>query len=225
MMYQINPLTIRPDCGLVRAFSAFGVAQIADSMGRYGAMRPEIRPLSRGIKLCGPALTVQTFRCDNLLLHAALEMARAGDVLVCDAGGVPGGGWGGLMTFMALKKGLGGIVTDGAVRDSAELIESGFPVYSAFVSPLGTFKESPGSVNIPISCGGVAVSPGDIIVGDDDGVAVIPLSRAEEVLEKCRATLQKERDILAGIEAGKSLFSLFGLDKKLAALGLEVPHE
>lgn len=224
-MYQLNPLSLRPDPALLKAFSAFGVAQIADSMGRYGAMRPEIRPLACGTRLCGPALTVQTFRCDNLMLHAALEMAQAGDVLVCDAGAAPGGGWGGLMTAMAQKKGLGGIVTDGAVRDSAELFQSGFPVYSALISPLGTFKESPGSVNVPISCGGVVVRPGDIIVGDDDGIAVVPLSRAVEILEKCRATLKKEQEILAGIQSGKSLFSLLDLREKLAALGLEVPHD
>ena len=222
-MYQINRLKDRPPAALLAAFAPYGVAQIADSMGRYGAMKPYIRPLSLGKHLCGPALTVQTFRCDNLMLHVGLELAQAGDVLVCDAGEVEnGGGWGGMMTAMAVKKGLAGIVTDGAVRDSDELIASPFAVYCKSISPLGTFKESPGSVNTPISCGGVVVNPGDIIVGDDDGVVVIPLAQAERVLALCQKTLAKEQSILHAIDEGKSLFSLLGLEKKLEALGLEV---
>jgi 4-hydroxy-4-methyl-2-oxoglutarate aldolase len=109
------------------------------------------------------------------------------------------------------------------VRDSAELIEKGLPVYCKSVSALGGFKDNAGSVGIPISCGGVVVCPGDIIIGDDDGVAVIPLIRAEEVLAACRGTAAKEAAILEGMAEGKTLFRLLGLPKQLEVLGLRLP--
>lgn len=210
---------------LVRAFSAFGAALIADAMGRYGAMTG-IVPLCRGRRLAGPALTVRTYRSDNLMLHAGLEMAEAGDILVTDAGGIPNAGlWGGLMTEMALRKSVGGLVIDGAVRDSQELIASGFPVYSRSVSPLGGFKSQGGAVNVPISCGSVPVFPGDIVVGDEDGVVVIPLRDAETVLEKCRRQQRMEEDISQKIKEGAHLFDLFHLGESLEKLGLSLPGE
>lgn len=225
-MYTINRLKARPPKELVKELSEFGVALIADSMGRYGAMKPYIRPVARGMKLAGPAFTVQTYRSDNLMLHAALELAEEGDVLVVDAGEVTNAGlWGGLMTTMALKKKLGGIITDGAIRDSQEIIESGFPVFSKSISPLGGFKEAPGSVNISISCGGVAVNPGDIVIGDDDGVVVIPMDKAAEVLELCKTTAAKEAAIIKGMNEGKTLFELFNLNKKLEILNMKLPIE
>lgn len=220
-MYKINPLLNRPSPSLVAELAAFGVAIIADAMGRYGAMKPYIKPIHRGARLAGPALTVQTFRADNLMLHMALELAQAGDVLVVDAGEVENAGlWGGLMNTMAVKKNLGGLVTDGAVRDSEELIEMVLPVFSKSISPLGGYKDAPGSVNIPISCGGIVVRPGDIIVGDDDGVAVIPLDSAEEVLGLCRRTFAKEAHFREEMEKGTTLFQLLGLSEQLEKLGL-----
>ena len=223
-MYEINDLTKRPPDRLVQELSRFGVAVIADSMGRYGAMKPYIRPIVRGLRLAGPAFTVQTYRSDNLMLHVALEMASPGDILVTDCGEVENSGlWGGLMTTMALIREIGGLVIDGAIRDSAELIEKNFPVFSKSISPLGGFKENPGSVNIPISCGGLCVCPGDIVIGDDDGVAVVPLEKAEEILAACKATLEKERQIEKAMSEGESLFNLLKLDGKLENLGLKIP--
>lgn len=223
-MYTVNKIDKRPDHKIIECLSHFGVAMIADSMGRYGAMKPYIRPLKRGMRIAGPALTVQTYRSDNLMLHIGLDMAEEGDVLVVDAGEVENAGlWGGLMTKMALIKGLNGLVTDGAIRDSQEIIESGFPVFSKSISPLGGFKESPGSVNVPVSCGGTVVNPGDIIIADDDGVAVIPLEKAEYVLEQCKKTEAKEAEISAGMAAGKSLFELLGLPDKAARLSIKLP--
>jgi len=223
-MNAIRRLEKRPDPALVRELAGFGVAMIADSMGRFGAMKPYIKPLAPGQRMAGPALTVQAYRSDNLMIHVALELAEAGDVLVVDAGGVENaGGWGGLMGTMAKIKGLGGIVTDGAVRDREELAELGVPVYSRSVSPLGCFKNDLGSVGVRIACGGVPVGPGDVVVGDGDGVAVVPLGQAEAVLEACRKTQAKEDAIRAGMAEGRTLFSLLGLDKQLAAMGVELP--
>lgn len=225
-MYVINGLEKRVSNNLIDKFSKFGVAMIADSMGRYGAMKPYIRPLERGMRIAGSALTVQTYRSDNLMLHIGLEIAEEGDVLVVDSGEIENAGlWGGLMTKMALFKKLGGIVTDGAVRDSQEIIESGFPVFSKSISPLGGFKESPGSVNVAISCGGVVVNPGDIIIGDDDGVAVIPYEKAEYVLEQCKKTEEKEAMIVEGMKAGKTLFELLNLPGKLKNIGMKLPED
>lgn len=225
-MYTINRLRERPPRELVKELSEFGVAIIADSMGRYRAMKPYIRPVANGMKVAGPAFTVQTYRSDNLMLHAALEIAEEGDVLVVDAGEVTNAGlWGGIMTTMAMRKKLGGIITDGAIRDSQEIIESSFPVFSKSISPLGGFKESPGSVNISVSCGGVAVNPGDIVIGDDDGVVVIPMDKAAEVLELCKMTATKEAALIKGINEGKTLFELLNLNKKLENINMKLPAE
>lgn len=225
-MNNIFRLEDRPDSELVEALSKFGTAMIADSMGRYGAMLSYIRPLHRGTHIAGPAVTVQTYRSDNLMLHVGLELAEVGDVLVVNAGEVENAGiWGDLMTRMALKKKLGGLILDGAVRDTEQLCESGFGVFSKSISPMGGFKQSAGSVNMPIACGGMTVNPGDIVIGDDDGVVVIAKDRARDVLAACEKTEEKEAAIIRGMEQGKTLFELLDLPKAMAALGLELPSK
>ncbi|HCJ58935.1 MAG TPA: 4-hydroxy-4-methyl-2-oxoglutarate aldolase [Clostridiaceae bacterium] len=225
-MYMINKSNRKASQELINEFSKFGVALIADSMGRYGAMKPYIKPIAYGRKMKGRAVTVQTYRSDNLMLHVALEMAQKGDVLVVDAGEITNAGlWGDLMTQMACIKGLNGVVTDGAVRDIEELIKSGLPIYSKSISPLGGFKSSGGSVNIRISCGGVVVLPGDIIIGDDDGVVVIPLEKAEEVLELCKSNKKKENAISKKMKQGITLFEQLGLPEQLGKLGLAIPED
>lgn len=224
MYYQINKLEKRPSEDLVRDLAEFGTALIADTMGRYGAMLPYIQPVTRGVHMAGPAVTVQTYRSDNLMLHVGLELAQKGDVLVADAGGVENAGlWGDLMTTMACIKGLAGVVIDGAVRDRADLQEKEFPVYAKGVSPLGGFKTNPGSVNIPVCCGGVMVSPGDIIIGDADGVMVVPLALAEQVAEDCRKTQEKENGFREKMEQGEHLFDLLKLPAELEKLGMRMP--
>lgn len=225
-MYTINKSNRKASQELIDEFSKFGVALIADSMGRYGAMKPYIKPIAYGRKMKGRAVTVQTYRSDNLMLHVALGMAQEGDVLVVDAGEVTNAGlWGDLMTQMACIKKIGGIVTDGAVRDREELIESGLPVYCKSISPLGGFKSVGGSVNTEISCGGVVVSPGDIIIGDDDGVAVIPLEEAGEILEACKKNQAKEDEISEKMKQGITLFELLGLQEQINKLGLVIPED
>ena len=183
-----------------------------------------IKPLSPSMRIVGCAVTVQTYRADNLLLHVALEMAQEGDVLVVDAGAIPDTGlWGGLMTRMALRKGIGGLIIDGGVRDSQELISLGFPVFARAVSPQGGFKASPGSVNVPVSCGGTAVHPGDLIVADADGV-VVASADAPDILVKAQAIQAKEAALIEKMDRGETLFSLLGLGESLNRLGLKIPE-
>jgi 4-hydroxy-4-methyl-2-oxoglutarate aldolase len=178
------------------------------------------------MRLAGPALTVQTYRADNLMLHVALELANPGDILVVDACGFPDTGlWGDLMTQMAKKKEIGGIVIDGGVRDSQAIIESGFPVFARAISPMGGFKVSPGSVNIPIACAGISVNPGDVVVGDADGVVIVPRDSARAILAAARKTAEKEYEIAKRIQEGEQLFNILKLDDNLERLGLSLPKE
>lgn len=178
----------------------FAVALIGDGMGACGIMDSGIKPLDRVARICGPAITVETRAADNLMIHAALKLAQAGDVLVVNGHGCLSAGiWGELTTRMAMRKKLGGIVLDGAVRDSCELAASGFPVFCRGVSPCGGGKEGPGQVNLPISCGGVPVYPGDAIVADADGVAVVPRAAIASAIAGARKKAEAERARMAAI--------------------------
>ena len=152
-------------------------------------------------------------------------MAQEGDVLVVDAGAIPDTGlWGGLMTRMALRKKIGGLIIDGGVRDSQELISLGFPVFARAVSPQGGFKASPGSVNVPVSCGGTAVHPGDLVAADADGVVVVASADAADILAKAQTVQAKEAALIEKMDAGETLFSLLGLGESLNRLGLKIPE-
>ena len=208
---------------IIDGYRNIPVANIGDARGRFGCMSWMIKPMNHDMRICGPALTVQTYRADNLAIHVALNMARPGDVLVIDAGGICDTGlWGGLMNQMARQKKLGGIILDGGVRDCQELAASDFPVFARSVSPQGGFKASPGSVNIPISCGGVPVLPGDLVVGDADGVVVVPSAQAKEILEKSLGVVQKEKELRERMGRGEQLYSLLKLDGAPETLGMIV---
>jgi len=226
MGYSILLNRDRPDIEVIKGLSEFSVSLIGDTIGRYGCLYSVIKPLSGAMRLAGPALTVQTYRADNLMLHVALELANPGDILVVDACGFPDTGlWGELMTQMAKKKGIGGIIVDGAVRDSQAIIESGFPVFARAISPMGGFKVSPGSVNMPIACAGVSVNPGDVVVGDADGVVIVPRDSARAVLSAVRKTAEKECEIAKRIQEGEKLFNILKLGDNLKYLGLSLPKE
>jgi 4-hydroxy-4-methyl-2-oxoglutarate aldolase len=175
-------------------------------MNRFGAMHPRIKPIATPIKMVGPALTVRTRPADNLMAHYATHIAMPGDVLVIDAGGLETNSiWGGLMTHTAKKKGLAGVVIDGAVRDSATIRQLGYPIFARAVSPMNGHKDGPGEVNVIIQCGGVQVKPGDIIVGDDDGVVVVPREDAEIILEKALGFAAKTEKRTKEIQSGSKL--------------------
>lgn len=224
MGYSILLNHDRPDPEVIKGLGEFSVSLISDTLGRYGCLYSVIKPLSSAMRLAGPALTVQTYRADNLMLHVAIELANPGDILVVDACGFPDTAlWGDLMTQMAKKKGIGGIVVDGGVRDNQAIIESGFPVFARAISPMAGFKASPGSVNVPIACAGVSVNPGDVVVGDADGVVIVPRDSARAVLAAARKTAEKEYEIAKRIQEGETLFEIFKLDENLERLGLSLP--
>ena len=201
----------RPDAALVEKLSRHGAATVHEAMGRVGAMERSIKPLARDMKICGPAFTVRAQAGDNVMILKAMREARPGDVIVVDCGRCPESGpFGELAAAECQTKGLGGFVTTGSVRDTAEIIAMGFPVFSSGVSIVGTVKESLGLINHPISAGGVIVHPGDIILGDDDGIVVIPREDAADALEKSDARVAKENKTLEKIRAGESIFDIYG---------------
>src|SRR5690606_18793986 len=149
-------------------------ATVHEAQGQKGALSSAIKPLDPAMRLAGPALTVNCRPDDNLAIHYALTIARPGDVIVVDAKGfVEAGAWGDVMTLMARKKGVAGLVIDGSVRDANAIVEMGFPVFSRGISIKGTAKNQPGAVDVPIVCGGVGINPGDVVLGDRDGLVVI----------------------------------------------------
>lgn len=215
-MYKVYRDFKRPDQKVIKGFSNLSSPLISDAMGRTNVMSSDITALVRGVKLCGPALTVNTYTADNLMIHLAIKLSKPGDVLVVNNGGHQNAGlWGELMTVSALTQKIAGIVIEGGARDIVELEKLNFPVFGCCVNPRGTFKNDPGSVNIPISCGGVAVCPGDLIFGDDDGVVVVPLAQCGEVLDKARAQQHKEAEIRARLKKGETVYDILELEQYL----------
>ncbi len=175
-----------PPMELVERFKSIPAANIADCMGRHNAMTPQIRLITkpRRENMIGVALTVKTRCGDNLMIHQALDMAGEGDILVvANEQGRDRSLLGEIMYRQGERKRIAGFVFDAPIRDRLEISEGGVPLYATGFTPGGPYKEGPGEVNVPISCGGVHVNPGDIVVGDADGVIVIPRMDAERVLE------------------------------------------
>jgi regulator of RNase E activity RraA len=190
------------DLRIVQKFRDFPSSTVADAMGRFGFMDPHIRQRT-GKSMCGLAVTVQCRPADNLMVHKALQVAQPGDVVVVRTGGnTTNAVFGELMAHAALASKLGGIVVDGAIRDVERIAEIHFPAFSRSVSPGACDKDGPGEINVPISCGGVVVSPGDIVIGDSDGVVVVPRDDARVVLEMVAQILEREEKRVNEIRAG-----------------------
>ena len=184
-----------------------------EANGKLGGMSGEVRPIVPGRKLAGPALTVRCFPADMQAVIRAIDRARPGDVLVIDVGPQERTTtWGGTASLAALRRGLAGCVTNGAVRDVDEMIEVGLPVFAAGVRPQGVLKNHPGWIGIPVAVGGVPVHSGDLVVGDADGVVVVSRDRLDEVLERAPEIERTEADKLRHVGEGGSLSRLFGLD-------------
>lgn len=180
------------------------VAAVGDALGRLGAMDAGIRRLA-GTRLAGFARPVRTAAGDNSTIHAALEGAVAGEVVVIDAEGHLGRAvWGGVLTAAARRAGIAGAVIDGAIRDIDDIAESGFPLYARGICPAGPHKGFDGVVGVSVQCGGVVVHEGDLVVGDADGVVVVPRSDLDEVLARAWETVERERRWRLRIEAGES---------------------
>jgi len=197
--YNIHLEYSRPDRALVELFRDIPVANIDDCMNRTAAVDGAIRPLNRA-PLLGTAFTVQVPEGDNLMFHKAMDLAQPGDVIVIDAGGDTSRAiFGALMINYCKVRGLAGVITDGAIRDHRELAELDFPVYARGITPNGPYKNGPGTIGQTISFGGKVVHPGDIIVGDEDGIVVIAPAQAEALARTARGVAEKEAAILEGI--------------------------
>lgn len=200
---RILEIPRRPDPRLVAEFAKMVTPHLSDSMERLYAGGPQLRPMYQGGTLAGPAFTVKTAPGDNLLVHKALDTARPGDVIVVDAGGFADHAIiGELMAARAKQRGIAGLVIWGAIRDSAELGAGSYPVFACAVTHRGPYKNGPGEINVPIAMGGMAVSPGDVIVGDADGLIAIPQDQAERILASAKSILEKETASMRQIQAG-----------------------
>jgi 4-hydroxy-4-methyl-2-oxoglutarate aldolase len=200
--FRILPSPPRLSRDLIEGFRGLASPNLADAMGRFNFMDPGIVTRTR-IPVCGPAVTVNCRPADNLMVHKALQIAQPGDVVVVATGGnTVSAVFGGLMCEAATATGIGGIVVDGAIRDIEDLTRLGFPAFSRTVCPGGCDKDGPGEINVPISCGNAVVCPGDIIVGDGDGLAVVPYAHADEVLAQVKQLVDRERARVKEIHAG-----------------------
>jgi RraA family protein len=202
--FRVLPSPARAPKETIAALAKHAVSNLCDSMGRsHNVVGGTLRPMHRGGTLCGPALTVRTTPGDNLLIHKAIDLALPGDIIVVDGGGALDAALiGDIMTSYAVRRGVGGFVIDGAVRDTEELAARDLPVYARGVSPRGPTREGPGEINVAVSVGGTVVHPGDIVVGDADGLLVVPPLQAQAVLSAVRALLAKEKSLLDSIARG-----------------------
>lgn len=206
MTQDLKPIRkefVRVSPALVSEAAKYGSSLIADVAGRRGALNGRIQGLAKSMKFAGPAFTVEVRPGDNLMIHAALALAQPGDVIVVDGGGYLGSALTGfLMVSQARSAGLAAFVIDGAVRDLEETCASGFPVFAAGANPNGPTKAIVGKVNWPVSVGSVAINPGDLIIGDADGVVAVPREKADKVVAAVQAKLDIEQQFLKALAEG-----------------------
>lgn len=199
----------------IEKLSTYCTATIHEAMGKVGNLPYEIKGLSRITKVCGPAYPIKCKAYSNINLHRAYAYAPKGSVIVADcSGGYDAGYWGDLLTSGAMKHGIIGLVIDGCVRDADDVEALGFPIFCRGLCVRGTGKDPEGSLNEPITIGEVTINPGDIIVGDRDGVVVVPKESIEETIEKSEAREQKEARTRARLNAGETSLQIYGWDKK-----------
>lgn len=211
----------RTEKRLVELFKDLPVANIDDCMNRTAAVDPSIKPLNKS-PLLGTAFTVKVPEGDNLMFHKAMDMAQAGDVIVIDAGGdINRAIFGELMITYCKTRGIAGVIVDGSVRDADALSEMDIAIYAKGVTPNGPYKNGPGEINTPISFGGKVICPGDIIVGDGDGIVVIKPDVAEDIAEQTRKTSEKEHGIMSEI-VNKGTYIRPWVDEKLKEISCEI---
>lgn len=208
--------------GIARQLAALGAATVYEAQGAFGALDAGIKPIDPGMRMAGPARTVDLRPGDNLMIHYALLQATAGDVLVLDAKGfLEADLWGDVLTAQALRIGLAGLLVHGAVRDATSIVEAVFPVFCRGLSIKGTAKHQPGRVDVPVVIGDVVIHPGDWIVGDRDGVAVVPAADIDTAIAKSLAREAKESAMREAIAGGATTADLLDLRGTLRRLGFE----
>ncbi|MDX1909006.1 MAG: 4-carboxy-4-hydroxy-2-oxoadipate aldolase/oxaloacetate decarboxylase [Bacteroidia bacterium] len=194
----------------LRSFSA---ATLHEALGRYGNLPSALKPLHPSMKICGPAYTVHTMPRDNVLLHRAYAYATPGSVIVAYCSGFyEAGYWGDLMSLGAMTRGIAGLVIDGCVRDADDIERMGFPVFSRGLCIRGTTNFGEGALQVPVTLGEWTIHPGDYIVGDRDGVVVIPQDRIAEAVEKAQAREEKEEKVREQLRLGKTSIQIYGWD-------------
>jgi 4-hydroxy-4-methyl-2-oxoglutarate aldolase len=206
---------------LVNQYKELSSATVHEASGGKGALSSRIKPISPEMKVCGPAVTVKVRPCDNLILHKAIYVAQKGDVVVADAEGyMEAGAWGEIMAVAAHQRGIGGFIFNGAVRDSQAMSDLGFPVFACGLCIKGTEKVSLGWINHPLNLDNITIHPGDLILGDRDGLVVVKREEAEEVLQKSLAREEKEGGIKERLRRGESTLDIYGFTDILKARGL-----
>lgn len=212
----------RADPEVVDDLATMGTATVHEAIGRLGFVGVDLRPIQHDVRIAGSAVTVSSHPGDNVMLHAAVEVCRPGDVLVVTITAPSTHGmFGELLATSLITRGVRGLVIDAGVRDTSELRAMGFPVWTRHVSCQGTVKNTPGSVNVPVVLGGLTVSPGDVVCADDDGVVVVERSSAAWALEQSRLRLAKEEATRSRLAAGELGVDIYGLREKLAEMGVE----
>jgi 4-hydroxy-4-methyl-2-oxoglutarate aldolase len=221
MSHAVITDVTRTDAAVLAGLAALGVSTVHEADGRRGALAPVIRPIQDGTVVAGAAITVSCHPGDNLMIHAAVEVCRPGDVLVVTTTSPSTDGMLGELLATSLRAhGAVAVVIDAGARDVAALRAMAFPVWARAISPQGTVKASPGSVNVPVVCAGIIVHPGDAVVADDDGVVVVPRERAQTVLAAGQQREAKETQTRARLAAGELGIDLYGLRARLAELGV-----
>lgn len=226
MKHRIIKNIPRAEAETIQTLGEQGVATIHEAQGRTGLLRPYLRPVYATARVAGSAVTVSCQPGDNLMIHAAIEICQRGDVLVVvTTSESTDGMFGELLATSCRAHGIAGLVIDAGVRDVADLTAMDFPVWAKAISAQGTVKASPGSVNIPVVCAGAIVRPGDVIVGDADGIVVVPCELATEVSALAAKRIEKEQQTRERLRAGELGVDFYGLRAKLKELGVEYLDE